>query len=111
MAVNIGTRPGQHHGPNGSFEGRRVPYSRALNGLLLVNPRSGREGSSPEQLVEEAERLGIRTHLLQPGDDPAEIAARSPASVLGIAGGDGSLAPVAAVALERDTAFVCVPFG
>jgi diacylglycerol kinase family enzyme len=30
---------------------------------------------------------------------------------LGIAGGDGSLAPVADVALERDGAFVCIPFG
>jgi diacylglycerol kinase family enzyme len=28
-----------------------------------------------------------------------------------MAGGDGSLAPVAAVALERDAAFVCIPFG
>ena len=28
-----------------------------------------------------------------------------------MAGGDGSLAPVAQVALERDGAFVCIPFG
>jgi diacylglycerol kinase family enzyme len=28
-----------------------------------------------------------------------------------MAGGDGSLAPVAEVALERDAAFVCIPFG
>jgi diacylglycerol kinase family enzyme len=30
---------------------------------------------------------------------------------LGIAGGDGSLAAVAEVALERDEPFVCIPFG
>jgi diacylglycerol kinase family enzyme len=30
---------------------------------------------------------------------------------LGVAGGDGSLAPVAEVAIERDVPFVCVPFG
>ncbi len=28
-----------------------------------------------------------------------------------MAGGDGSLAPVADVALARDAAFVCIPFG
>jgi diacylglycerol kinase family enzyme len=30
---------------------------------------------------------------------------------LGIAGGDGSLAPVAEVALQRNLPFVCIPFG
>ena len=30
---------------------------------------------------------------------------------LGIAGGDGSLAPIAALAIETDRAFVCIPFG
>jgi diacylglycerol kinase family enzyme len=33
------------------------------------------------------------------------------ATALGVAGGDGSLAAVAGVALERDVPFVCVPFG
>ena len=33
------------------------------------------------------------------------------AESLGVAGGDGSLAPVAEVALERDLPFVCVPYG
>ncbi|MDX6407966.1 MAG: hypothetical protein QOE13_1037 [Gaiellaceae bacterium] len=31
--------------------------------------------------------------------------------MLGMAGGDGSLAPVAEVALDRGSAFVCIPFG
>jgi diacylglycerol kinase family enzyme len=31
--------------------------------------------------------------------------------VLGVAGGDGSLAAVAAVAIERELPFVCVPYG
>jgi diacylglycerol kinase family enzyme len=38
-------------------------------------------------------------------------AAETGVETLGIAGGDGSLAPVVAVALERDARFVCVPFG
>src|SRR5216117_4067767 len=88
-----------------------VPYFAALNGLLIVNPRSGRGGSAAEELVAEAKRLGIETRLLRPDDDPGEIARRSSAHTLGMAGGDGSLAAVADVALERETAFVCVPFG
>jgi diacylglycerol kinase family enzyme len=88
-----------------------VPYFSTVNGLLIVNPRSGGGGPDPDELVAEAKALGIGTHLLQADDDPADVARRSDADALGIAGGDGSLAPVAAVALERDAAFVCVPFG
>jgi diacylglycerol kinase family enzyme len=88
-----------------------VPYFSAVNGLLIVNPRSGRGEPGPDELVAEAKKLGIETHVLQEGEDPAEIARRSNAEVLGMAGGDGSLAAVAEVALEREAAFVCVPFG
>lgn len=82
-----------------------------MNGLLIVNPRSGRSGHPAEELIAEAEALGLETRLLGPGDDPGELARRSSAEVLGMAGGDGSLAPVAEVALQRGAAFVCVPFG
>jgi diacylglycerol kinase family enzyme len=61
--------------------------------------------------VREAERRGIETHVLEDADDAAELAASSGADALGMAGGDGSLAPVAQVALERDVPFVCIPFG
>ena len=87
------------------------PYFPLLAGLLIVNPRSGRGGPSPEELVAAAHRRGVETHLLRPGEDAAEIARRSDARVLGMAGGDGSLAAVADVALDEDAAFVCVPFG
>ena len=83
-----------------------------MSGFLLVNPRAGTERASAEELVEAAETRGIRTHVLREGEDPAELArAATDAPVLGMAGGDGSLGPVAAVALERDLPFVCVPFG
>jgi diacylglycerol kinase family enzyme len=82
-----------------------------VKGILFVNPHSGSGGQEPEELVAEAERLGVETHLLRPGDDAAELARRSEAEALGMAGGDGSLAAVAEVALERDLPFVCVPFG
>jgi diacylglycerol kinase family enzyme len=83
----------------------------AIAGFLLINPRSGRGGPSAEELRAEAERRGIRVHLLQEGEDAAELARTADADRLGIAGGDGSLTPVAAVAIERDLPFVCVPLG
>jgi len=82
-----------------------------LTALLLVNPRSGRGAPDAEDLAAEARALGVETHVLRSGEDPAAVARLSSAEVIGVAGGDGSLAPVAAVVLERDAAFVCVPFG
>jgi diacylglycerol kinase family enzyme len=82
-----------------------------LTGFLLVNPRSGRGSPTAEELAAEARALEVETHLLQQGEEPASVARASSADVLGIAGGDGSLAPVAEVALERNAAFVCIPFG
>lgn len=76
-----------------------------------MNPSSGRGGPSPEELARAAKRLGVDTHLLRDGEDPGRIARESDADVLGMAGGDGSLAAVADVALERDAPFVCVPYG
>src|SRR5918992_5497829 len=82
-----------------------------MPGLLVVNPRSGSGEPGAEELVEEARRRGIRTHVLAEGDDAVAIAREAEADALGMAGGDGSLAQVAAVAIERDLPFVCVPFG
>jgi len=78
-------------------------------GLLIVNPRSGSGSPSADELAEEARGRGVQVHLLRPGEDLEAIARE--ADALGMAGGDGSLAPVAAVAIERDIPFVCVPFG
>jgi diacylglycerol kinase family enzyme len=83
----------------------------SLASFLLINPRSGKGSPSAEELAAEAQAAGVQTHVLQEGEDPAELARASTAEVLGIAGGDGSLAPVAEVALQRDAAFVCIPFG
>jgi diacylglycerol kinase family enzyme len=82
-----------------------------LKGLLIVNPRSGKGSPSAEELAAAAERLGVDVHALRDGEDAREIAAKSSADALGVAGGDGSLAPIAEVALERDVPFVCIPFG
>jgi diacylglycerol kinase family enzyme len=82
-----------------------------LPGFLLINPRSGSSSPSADELAREARTHGIEPHVLKEGEDAAALARDANAEILGMAGGDGSLAPVAVVAIERDTAFVCVPFG
>lgn len=66
---------------------------------------------SAEELEAEAGNRGIETRILRPDDDPAELARNADADAVGVAGGDGSLAAVAEIALERDLAFVVVPYG
>jgi diacylglycerol kinase family enzyme len=80
-------------------------------GLLLINPRSGNDRPSAEELRDAAKERGVRVHLLAESDDAVEVARGADADALGMAGGDGSLAPVAAVAVERGLPFVVVPFG
>ena len=79
--------------------------------LLLINARSGDGDPSPAELARAAHDRGVETHVLEPGDDPAELARASGAAVLGIAGGDGSLAAVVRAALDVDAALVCIPLG
>jgi len=79
-----------------------------------VNPRSGDDSPTVEELVAAAEEAGIETELLQEGSDAAELARAAlarRASALGVAGGDGTLAAVAEVAVEEQVPFVAVPFG
>jgi diacylglycerol kinase family enzyme len=82
-----------------------------VRGLLLINPRSGSARPSAEELEEEAGRRELETRLLEPGEDVAAIVRASDAEAIGMAGGDGSLAPAAAAAMAADRPFVCVPFG
>jgi diacylglycerol kinase family enzyme len=79
--------------------------------FLVINPRSGRGTKHAAALVAAARKLGIEPHVLAAGENADEAARASGAEILGMAGGDGSLAPVAQVALDRGAAFVCVPFG
>lgn len=79
--------------------------------FLIVNPRSGTDSPSAEELRDAARERGITVHFLEEGDDLQALARGAGADVLGMAGGDGSLAAVAEVAIEQDIPFVCVPFG
>jgi diacylglycerol kinase family enzyme len=86
-------------------------YAQHIRGVLFINPRSGRGGPSADELARAAEQRGVTPHVVRHTDDLAELARGADAQALGIAGGDGSLAAVAGVAVERDLPFVCVPFG
>jgi diacylglycerol kinase family enzyme/membrane-associated phospholipid phosphatase len=79
-----------------------------------VNPRSGSGRAAAIDLIDTAQRLGLETVTMRPGDDLAELAVHmvdQGCDHLMMAGGDGSLAIVAAVAMGRDVPFSCVPVG
>ena len=79
-----------------------------------MNPRSGGGKVGRFQLIEQAELLGARVKVMGAGDDPATLARRAleeGAEVLGVAGGDGTVATVAAVAAKADRPLVVVPAG
>ncbi len=80
-----------------------------MTGYLIVNPRSG--SGEADDLVAAARERGLDVHVLGDGDDLEQIARDAPEGPLGMAGGDGSLAVVADVAIERGLPFTCVPFG
>jgi diacylglycerol kinase family enzyme len=88
---------------------------RAANrGVLVMNPRSGGGKVAHHHLVEECVRRGIQPLLLGPGKDLVALvkgAIDSGADVIGMAGGDGSMAAVAGIAAERGIPMVAVPAG
>ena len=82
--------------------------------VLICNPWSGGGKVEKFGLVELAAELGIETVLLAKGLDLEQLArdaiARG-ADCIGMAGGDGSQALVASIAVEHDIPFVCVTAG
>lgn len=100
-------------GPDDGGRGSGVP-GKPTSPWLLVNPRSGDGKAGRVGLVEAARGMGVRVHLLEAGDDPAALAraaVEGGADAVGVAGGDGSMGLVAAVAVEAGVPFVCVPSG
>ena len=82
--------------------------------VLLCNPRSGDGAVERFGLIELAAELGVETVMLESGRDLetlARDAVERGADCLGVAGGDGSQAVVAAVAVEHGLPFVCVSAG
>jgi diacylglycerol kinase family enzyme len=82
--------------------------------VLIINPRSGGGKAARTGLVEQCLARGIEPVVFDLGDDLSALAAaavRDGADALGMAGGDGSQAAVAAIAAAHDLPYVCIPAG
>ena len=94
------------------------PYLRRRSQVespaLIINRWSGDGKAAGFGLQEQARSAGITTIMLERGDDLTQLAydaVDAGADAIGMAGGDGSLGLVAAVAHERDVPFFCIPVG
>lgn len=90
----------------------RVPAPK--NPVLFVNPRSGDGRAAEVGLVEAARKIGLKTVVLESGEDLEQLvreAVGKGAGGLAMAGGDGSQALVAAIAAEHDLPYACIPSG
>jgi diacylglycerol kinase family enzyme len=82
--------------------------------VLFVNPKSGGGKAARAGLPEQARERGIEVVVTGPDQTLATVADQAvahSADALGVAGGDGSLAVVAAAARAHGLPFVCVPAG
>ncbi|MFF8474258.1 diacylglycerol/lipid kinase family protein [Streptomyces sp. NPDC015414] len=95
---------------------RPVRARRPKRAVLIMNPKSGGGKVARFDLVKRAERLGARVILLDPSA-PADVgelareAVEDGADLLGVAGGDGTQALVAAVASEHGLPFLVISAG
>ncbi|AYC43231.1 diacylglycerol/lipid kinase family protein [Streptomyces griseorubiginosus] len=99
--------------PRRTKEHRARPVERPF---LIMNPRSGGGKVERFALKEKAEGLGARVVLLDPEEHQdvtalARAAVAEGADLLGVAGGDGTQALVAAVAAEHDLPFLVISAG
>lgn len=81
--------------------------------FLLVNSGSG-GGHTQSAIVATAQQLGVDHHVVQPGDNFADIvdaAIAAGADVLAAAGGDGTLCTVADIAMAHELPMIVVPAG
>lgn len=91
-----------------------TPVGPAQRGVLIMNLKSGGGKAEQFDLVAECRKRGIEPIVLGPDDDLRELAEQAVergADVLGMAGGDGSQALVASVAMAADLPHVCIPAG
>ena len=82
--------------------------------VLFYNPKSGGGKAERFEVAREARARGVEPIELHLGDDLATLvrdAIANGADAVGVAGGDGTQAIVAAIASERGLPYVCVPAG
>ncbi|CAM5722936.1 diacylglycerol kinase family protein [Streptomyces hirsutus] len=82
--------------------------------VIVTNPRSG--GGKPARygLVQRAEDMGAQVWMTSADEDAASLArnaVQQGAQVLGVAGGDGTVSAVAAVAADTGRSLVVIPAG
>ncbi|QIP87886.1 diacylglycerol kinase [Streptomyces sp. Tu 2975] len=92
------------------------PAPRATRPFLIMNPRSGGGKVGKFRLADRAREMGAEVVVLDPArpQDVAELARRAVqkgADLLGVAGGDGTQAAVAAVAARHDVPFMVISAG
>ena len=95
-------------------EPSRSSETKGSSAHLILNPAAGSTAAFLGRLTGAAHERGIRVRVLGPGEDArraALAAAEDGAQSLAVAGGDGSVAAVAGVAVERDLPLVVVPTG
>ncbi|MGD0392353.1 MAG: diacylglycerol kinase family protein [Acidimicrobiales bacterium] len=93
---------------------RPVSAERPRHPVLICNPWSGGGKVAQFGLVDLAKDLGVEVIMLEHGLDLEQLARDAiagGADCLGMAGGDGSQALVASIAIENDLPFVCVSAG
>jgi diacylglycerol kinase family enzyme len=91
-----------------------VASAGSSSGHLIINPAAGSTATFSRRLVEAAGQREVRVRVLEAGQDArlaALAAAEEGAESLAVAGGDGSVAAVAGVAVERGLPLVVVPTG
>src|ERR1700722_12077318 len=93
---------------------RPVSVKRPQRPVLICNPWSGGGKVARFGLVDLAKDLGVEVVMLDHGLDLEQLARDAiagGADCLGMAGGDGSQALVASIAIEHDLPFVCASAG
>ena len=90
------------------------PADPSQRPVLFMNPRSGGGKAARADLGRRARDRGIDVIVLRPDDNFVALVGEAiggGADALGVAGGDGSLAVVAAAAVEHGLPLICVPAG
>lgn len=93
------------------------PASPATHPFVIMNPKSGGGKVGRFDLKRKAEDLGAEVFMLGEPEEPVDVAAVAEEAVaggvdlLGVAGGDGTQALVAAVAARHDIPFVVITAG
>ena len=97
-----------------TVRGRWRPVDPPQRPVLFVNPKSGAGKAARVDLAARARERGVDVSEVGPDSDLATLvdeAVAHGADALGMAGGDGSLAVIAAAARAHQLPFICLPAG